>query len=80
MPAQLGQINLPVLIHITSLRGVVRPHSVAGVNELTANGVRNMVRVFDYLDTYQLRTKKAESYRLWREVHTSLVNGEHLAL
>lgn len=67
-------------MHITSLiGGVVRPHSVVGVNELTVNGVRNIGRVFENFDTHQRRTKKAESYRLWREVHTSLVNGEHLS-
>jgi hypothetical protein len=76
---QLGEINLPVLKHITTLiGGVVRPHSKPGVNELTINGVRNMDRVFKYFDTHSLQTKKAKSYRLWREVHTSIVNGEHL--
>lgn len=72
--------NLAVLTHITTLiGGVVRPHQVLGVNELTVNGIRNMNRVFDYFDTHQLRTKKAKSYLLWREVHTSLKNGEHLS-
>ena len=78
--AQLGEINLPVLTHITTLiGGVVRPHSKPGVNELTINGARNMNRVFKYFDTHSLHTKKANSYRLWREVHTSIINGEHLS-
>lgn len=77
--AQLGEINLPVLTHLTTLiGGVVRPHSKPGVNELTVNGVRNMERVFKYLDTHPLHTKKGKSYQVWREVHTSLANGEHL--
>lgn len=77
--AQLGDINLPVLRYLTTLiGGVVRPHSAQRVNELTVNGVRNMLRVFEYFDTHQLLTKKANSYQLWREVHTSIVNGEHL--
>jgi hypothetical protein len=78
--AQLWESNLFVLKHITTLiGGVVRPHSAEGVNELTLNGVRNMVRVFDYFDTHQLLTNKAKSYLIWREVHTSIVNGEHLS-
>jgi hypothetical protein len=78
--AQLGEINLAVLTHITTLiGGVVRSHSKPGVNELTVNGARNMERVFKYFDTHPLQTKKAKSYQLWQEVHTSIVNGEHLS-
>lgn len=80
MLAQLGAINLPVLAHLTTLiGGVVRPHTAVEVNELTVNGVRNMTRVFDYFDSHQLLSKKAKSYRLWREVHASIVKGEHLS-
>jgi hypothetical protein len=78
--AQLGVINLAVLTHITTLiGGVVRSHSKSGVNELTVNGARNMERVFKYFDTHPLQTKKAKSYQLWKEVHASIVNGEHLS-
>lgn len=77
--AQIGAINLAVLTHIcTLIGGVVRPHSKPGVNELTVNGARNMERVFKYFDTHPLHTKKAKSYQVWREVHTSILNGEHL--
>lgn len=78
--AQQGGINLSVLIYLTTLiGGVVRPHSAQGVNELTVNGVRNIMPVFEYFDTHPLLTKKAKSYSIWKEVHTSLVNGEHLS-
>jgi hypothetical protein len=78
--AQLGEINLAVLTHITILiGGVVRSHSKPGVNEITVNGARNMERVFKYFDTHPLQTKKAKSYQLWQEIHTSIVNGEHLS-
>ena len=80
MLAQLGAINLSTLEHLTTLiGGVVRPHTAAGVNELTVNGARNMTRVFFYFDSHHLLTKKAKSYKLWREVHTSIVKGEHLS-
>jgi hypothetical protein len=78
--AQLGETNLSVLTHITTLiGGVVRPHSKPGVNELTVNGARNMGQVFKYFNTHPLHTKKAKSYFLWGEVHTAIVNGEHLS-
>jgi len=78
--AQFGEINLAVLTHITTLiGGVVRSHSKQGVNELTVNGARNMERVFKYFDTHPLLTKKAKSYQFWLEIHTSIVNGEHLS-
>ena len=78
--AQLGEINLAVLKHITTLiGGNVRPHSKEGAYELTINGVRNMERVFKYFDTHPLYTKKAKSYLIWREVHVAICNGEHLS-
>jgi predicted nuclease with RNAse H fold len=49
------------------------------VNELTVNGARNMEQAFKYFDTHPLHTKKAKSYSIWREVHTAIVNGEHLS-
>lgn len=80
MLGQLGEINLPVLTHITTLiGGVVRSHTAVGVNELTVNGIRNITRVFNYFDSHQLITKKNESYRLWREIHISIVKGDHLS-
>ena len=78
--AQLGLINQPILVHLTTLiGGVVRPHSAKDVFELTVNGVNNMTNLFEYFDTHKLLTKKAKSYKIWREVHESLVKGEHLS-
>jgi LAGLIDADG endonuclease len=79
MIAQLGLTNLPVLQYLTTLiGGTVRPHTQKDVNELTVNGADNMSRVFKYFDTYTLYTKKQRSYRIWREVHASILNKEHL--
>ncbi len=38
-----------------------------------------MERVLKYFDTHPLQTKKAKSYQLWQEVHTSIVNGEQIS-
>ena len=78
--SQLGLINQPILQYLTTvIGGVVRPHHRKDVFELTVNGVKNMEKVFLYFDTHKLYTKKAESYKIWREVHKSLVNGDHLS-
>ncbi len=78
--AQKGEINMPVLQDLTTkIGGVVRPHSTSGVFELTVNGIRNMKKVFDYFDNHLLYTKKANSYKIWREVHNSIINGDHLS-
>ena len=77
--SQKGENNKIVLTHLTSLiGGTVRSHFSADVYELTVNGVRNMTQVFNYFDTHNLLTKKAKSYVIWREVHQSIVNKEHL--
>lgn len=78
--AHLGETNLTVLTHIsTIIGGVVRPHSKVGVNELTVNGARNMEQVLKYFDSHPLQTKKFKSYQLWREIHKAILNGEHLS-
>lgn len=78
--AQLGEINMPILIHITSIiGGVVRKHSNPKVNELTVNGARNMEKVINYFDTHPLMSKKAKSYLIWKEVHSSILEGLHLS-
>lgn len=78
--SQLGLINQPVLVHIGNLLlGVVRPHSRPNVFELTVNGVNNMTKVLEYFDHHELRTKKAKSYLIWKEVRVSLIKGEHLS-
>lgn len=78
--AQLGLINQPILVDLSTLiGGVVRSHSRKDVFELTVNGVRNMENIFKYFDTHKLYTKKAQSYKIWREVHQSILNGDHLS-
>ena len=75
--SELGQINLRVLQHLTTLIGgrVLKE----GVYELTVNGVRNMEQVFKYFDTHPLLTKKAKSYEVWVEVHAAINKGEHFS-
>jgi hypothetical protein len=38
-----------------------------------------MKQVFEYFDSHSLLTKKAVSYKLWREVHVGITEGLHLS-
>jgi hypothetical protein len=40
--------------------------------------VNNCRILFPYFDNYSLYTKKSLSYKLWKDIHSSLVNKEHL--
>lgn len=78
--SQLGLINQPILVHIRNLLlGVVRPHYQPNNFELTVNGVNNIIKVLEYFDSHELRTKKTKSYLIWKEVRASLIRGEHLS-
>ena len=78
--AQKGEINLPILNHLAILfkGGRVEPHFVKDVYEYRLNGLQACSSVFSYFCRFNLITKKAVGYALWKEVHTNLQNMEHL--
>uniref|UniRef100_UPI0022378BE7 LAGLIDADG endonuclease n=1 Tax=Ramaria cf. rubripermanens TaxID=2016387 RepID=UPI0022378BE7 len=78
--AQKGMINLPVLQHLAIIfeKGTVLPHFVADVNEFIIVGLKACESVFFYFDKWNLYTKKSISYTLWKKVHESISNKEHL--
>jgi len=78
--AQKGEINLPILNHLAILfkGGRVEPHFVKDVYEYRLNGIQACSRVFSYFEVFNLYSKKAVSYALWRQLHTRLQNKEHL--
>lgn len=77
--AQKHTINLPVLEHLALLLGgKVEPHSAQDVFELRTNGLANQALVISYFDSHQLLTKKASSYKLWKELADAIGRGEHL--
>jgi LAGLIDADG endonuclease len=73
-------MNTVVLTHFIGLFGVgvVEPHSKEGVFTYAVNGLHNCAHLFTYFDTHSLHTKKANSYKLWRELHARLIAKEHL--
>lgn len=77
--AQKHSINLPVLQHIAILLGgKVEAHSVQDINEVRVNGVSNLTLVKRYFDSHTLLTKKADSYKLWKQLADSIERKEHL--
>jgi hypothetical protein len=56
----------------------VLPHSNKNVYELRVNGVKNIKSLFPYFDKYSLKTKKKESYEIWKILSQRLEKGEHL--
>ncbi len=80
MLSQKFAINVPVLQVLADLLGgKVYEHSIAGNYEMVVNGLRNMYSVGSYFNSRQLLTKKADSYKLWKEVGTAIGNGEHMS-
>lgn len=77
---QKGKINLPILNHLVTLfkGGRVEPHSVKEVYEYRIKGLKACSNVFNYFDEFNLYSKKAISYALWRQLYTRLLNKEHL--
>lgn len=78
--SQKWEINLKVLEHFSELfrNGIVSRHSVENVYEFRVGGVNNCKILFPYFDNYPLYTKKSLSYKLWKDIHKSLVNKDHL--
>ena len=77
---QKGEINIPILNHLVTLfkGGRVEPHSVKNVYEYRINGLKACSNVFSYFDEFNLNSKKAVSYALWKQLYTRLKNKEHL--
>lgn len=80
--AQKWESNKCVLEYISSLFNQsltsVYPHSNKNVYELRVNGIKNIKFLFPYFDKYSLKTKKKESYQIWKILSQRLEKGEHL--
>ena len=78
--AQKWKENIGVLQHLCILfnGGIVSNHSVDNVYEYRIGGVKNCQNIFPYFDNHTLRSKKAISYNLWKEMYNNLLNKRHL--
>lgn len=68
--------NLPLLFGV----GVVNKHFHANNWNYRVSGLSNTKIIMDYFDKikYSFLTKKSTSYLLWKEIHKSISNLEHL--
>jgi hypothetical protein len=72
--------NLPILSHLIVLFkcGTIVPHYHKDNFSFIINGSKNCLSIYSYFDTFCLRTKKYNSYILWKEVHEELLLNNHL--
>ena len=78
--SQKWEVNLKVLEHFCVLfnGGIVSKHSEDNTYEFRLGGVNNCKIILPYFDKYHLYTKKSLSYKLWKDIHNSLINKDHL--
>jgi hypothetical protein len=72
--------NLPILSHLIVLFrcGTIVPHHQNDNFSFIINGSKNCLSIYYYFDAFFLRTKKYNSYILWKEVHEELLLKNHL--
>ena len=78
--SQKWEENLVILKHLCVLfnGGIVSKHTADNVNEYRIGAIQNCKNIFPYFDNHTLCSKKAVSYKLWKEMHTDLLNKHHL--
>jgi LAGLIDADG endonuclease len=77
---QKGDDNLPILSHLILLfiAGRLEAHSKKSNYSYILSGNKNCYNIYDYFDKFPLKTKKALSLKLWKEIHLSISQKEHL--
>jgi|SRR5690606_18899662 len=78
--SQKGDINVPILSHLILLfnTGVIEAHSKKSNYSYVVNGEKACYLLYDYFDKHLLKTKKLNSYLLWKEIHHRITNKDHL--
>jgi hypothetical protein len=80
--SQKGDSNIPVLSHLILLfkAGALEAHSIKSNYSYILTGSKSCFNVYDYFNSFPLKTKKAISFELWKEIHNAISNKEHLDL
>jgi hypothetical protein len=78
--SQKGDINLPILSHLILLfqGGALEAHSIKSNYSYILSGLKPCYNVYSYFDKYPLKTKKAASFKLWKEIHSRISSKDHL--
>ena len=79
--SQKGDINLPILSSLILLfnAGSLEAHSKKSNYSYIISGVKACYNIYEYFDNYKLRTKKLNSYLLWKDIHSRIEKKEHLS-
>lgn len=78
--SQKGRENLPVLSHFILMfgTGVIEAHSKKENFNFMISGSKNCVKAYPYFEIFSLKTKKKESFALWKEVNEEIQLKNHL--
>lgn len=78
--SQKGDLNLPVLSRFIELfqGGALEAHSIKGNYSYILSGAKNSYKIYRYFAEHPLRTKKTESFNLWRSLHVEILQKNHL--
>lgn len=80
--AQKGEENKEILELFVTLFNVgkIYKHSNKFTYYYRVNGLSDTAKLFNYFNTYELRTKKLKSYILWKDLHKKINDKQHLDL
>lgn len=78
--AQKGEENKEILELFVILFNVgkIYKHSNKFTYYYRVNGLLDTAKLFNYFNTYELRTKKLKSYILWKDLHKKINDKQHL--
>ncbi len=77
--SQNGRENLPILSFFVLMFqvGTIQMHSKKEHFFFIVSGSTNCLCIYNYFQTFCLKTKKAESFLLWQKVHKAILKKEH---
>ena len=80
--SQKGDINIPILSHLILLfkAGNLEGHSQKGNYSYILSDIKAYYNIYSYFENFPLKSKKAISYNLWKEIHLKITKKEHLDL
>ena len=80
--SQKGEINLPILSQIILLfkAGAIEAHSQKSNYSYILSGEKSCYSIYDYFHNFPLKSKKAHSFKLWKEIHLAISQKKHLKL
>jgi LAGLIDADG endonuclease/Cytochrome C and Quinol oxidase polypeptide I len=80
--SQKGDSNISILSHLILLfkAGALEAHSVKSNYSYILTGEKASFNLYLYFYNFPLKTKKAISFELWKDIHSAITKKEHLDL